>query len=50
VFTSHDVYWDVPLGERQRCREMIETLVVRTNRRIEQALGDRKVSRGSIPS
>jgi len=50
VFTSHDVYWDVPLGERQRCREMIETLVVRTNRRIEQALGGRKVSRGSIPS
>ena len=47
-FTSHDVYWDVPLGERQRCREKIQALVVRTNRRLEQARGDRKASDGSI--
>ena len=49
-FTSHDVYWDVPLGERQRCREKIQALVVRTNRRLEQARGDRKASGGSIRS
>ena len=49
-FTSHDVYWDVPLGERQRCREKIQALVVRTNRRLEQARGDRMVSDGSIRS
>ena len=49
-FTSHDVYWDVPLGERQRCREKIQTLVVRTNRRLEQARENRKASGGSIRS
>ena len=49
-FTSHDVYWDVPLGERQRCRERIQTLVARTNRRLEQARENRKASGGSIRS
>ncbi len=50
MFTSHDVYWDVPLGERQRCREKIQALVVRTNRRLEQARGVREASGGSIRS
>ena len=45
MFTSHDVYWDVPLGERQRCREKIQALVVRTNRRLEQARGARSLGR-----
>jgi hypothetical protein len=50
VFTSHDVYWDVPLGERQRCRERVQALVVRANRRLEQTRGDRKASGNSIRS
>ena len=49
MFTSHDVYWDVPLGERQRCRERIQALVARTNRRLEQARGA-QASGGSIRS
>jgi hypothetical protein len=48
VFTSHDVYWDVPLGERQRCREKIQALAVRANRRLEQGRGETKISGGSI--
>ncbi len=48
MFTSHDVYWDAPLGERQRCREKIQALVVRTNRRLEQARGVREASGGSL--
>lgn len=50
VFTPHDVYWDVPLGERQRCRERVQALVVRANRRLEQARGDRQASDGSVRS
>ena len=49
-FTSHDVYWDVPLGERQRCRDKIEALAVRANRRLAQVRGKTKTSGGSIPS
>ena len=50
VFTSHDVYWDVPLGERQRCREKIQVLAVRANRRLAQVRGETKTSGGSIRS
>ena len=41
MFSIHGVFWDVPLGERQRCREKLETLIQRANRRIEQAPAQR---------
>jgi hypothetical protein len=37
MFSIHGVFWDVPLGERQRCREKLESLIERANRRLEQA-------------
>jgi len=43
VFSPHGVFWDVPLGERQRCRERIQTLVVRANGRLEQASAVRRI-------
>ena len=37
MFSIHGVFWDVPLGERERCREKLQTLIERANRRVEQA-------------
>src|SRR5262245_41115 len=36
MFSIHGIFWDVPLGERQRCREKLEMLIQRANRRLEE--------------
>jgi hypothetical protein len=41
MFSIRGIFWDVPLGERQRCREKLETLILRANRRLEQARAPR---------
>ncbi len=32
VFTNREVLWEVPLGDRARCRETLTTLLARSNR------------------
>jgi hypothetical protein len=36
-FSAHAVHWDVPIGEQATCRQKLRRLVVRANRRLEDA-------------
>jgi hypothetical protein len=37
IFSAQGVQWEIPIGEQNRCRETLQTLVARANRRLEDA-------------
>ena len=38
-FTTHGLQWEIPIGEQASCRQTVRTLLVRANRRLEDAAG-----------
>jgi hypothetical protein len=49
VFSATEVLWEVPVGERTRCRETLAELVRRANRLADAGRDERRVSARTAP-
>jgi len=51
VFTALDVVWTVPVGARERCRQLLEELVTRANRALaDMSAAGRAARQGRLRS